>query len=148
MAKVTLCGTPSLVEGDQWATFASALEECLPLRSLHWKSSSRPSIRTIQELNIALLPQKNFRSGPGPRVMILDSPLLNIYVVSCDVSPVSRGRSSSSVVAYRTATLIRIPSRSTYRNGALESHPIRTRNGSSSSWCLLTSQPEAKSDST
>jgi len=148
MAKVTLCGTPSLVEGDQWTTLASALEECLPLRSLHWKSSSRPSIRTIQELNITLLPQKSFRSDPAPRVMILDNPLLNIYVVSCDVSPVYHGLPSSSVVAYRTARHIRIPSRSIYRNGVLEWRLIRARNGSSSSWCLPTSQSEAKSDST
>lgn len=84
MAKVTLSGTPSFVEGDQWAHFTSALAECLPLRSLHWKSSSRPSIRTVQELDASLI-YKTSHDDCGARATILDTPLLNIYVTTCDV---------------------------------------------------------------
>ena len=119
MAKVTLCGTPSLVEGSQWPHFTFGLAECLPLRSLHWKSSSRPSIRTIQELDVTLSPYKDSHSDAGPHLTILDNSLLSIYVASCDVSIVSPRAFYSLVIACRTATHTRIPLRSTYKNGAL-----------------------------
>lgn len=90
MAQVTLSGTPSFVQSSQWNHFLSAVELHAPLQNLHWKSATSPSIRTIQQLEITLCSLDSSTLDTRPQFLILDSPLLHIYALICDVScPVS-----------------------------------------------------------
>jgi hypothetical protein len=68
--------------------FNASLSAQLPLRNIHWKSPSRPSIRTIQELDVNFIPWDASREEHTSQipVTLLDKPLLNIYVVNCEVS--------------------------------------------------------------
>lgn len=86
MAQVTLSGTPSFVQSSQWNHFLSAVELHVPLQNLHWKSATRPSIRTIQQLEITLSSLDSSTLDARPQSLILDSPLLHVYVLTCDVS--------------------------------------------------------------
>lgn len=85
---MTYAASPNLhSQGDLWDQLRSAIISQLPLRNLHWKSASRAAIRTVQELPINLVP---FESVPGEHASQipgnwLDRPLLNFYVVTCDV---------------------------------------------------------------
>lgn len=64
----------------------AGIEAQFPLRNLHWKSASRTAIRTIQEVDIKLVelgevsPTKETVSRS-----VLDTPLVNVCFVSCDV---------------------------------------------------------------
>ncbi|KAG1768331.1 trafficking protein particle complex subunit 10 [Suillus occidentalis] len=58
---------------SSWRQVLAALQSQLPLRSIHWKSASRPNLKTIQELELTSLP-----------VTLLEKPLLNLYVVTCE----------------------------------------------------------------
>ena len=85
---VTYAAVPSFQSSDNWKQFFSALRSQLPLRNIHWKSASRPNLRTIQELEISLvaldsIPDEHTSQIP---VTLLEKPLLNVYVVSCEVS--------------------------------------------------------------
>src|SRR4051812_35962395 len=85
---VTYAGPTSLLLSENWKQIYTALLSQLPLRNLHWSSSSRPSIRTIQELDIHLLSLEALhdeRTSQIP-VTILEKPLLNIFFVACEVS--------------------------------------------------------------
>ena len=85
---VTYAASPNLQsQTDLWDQLRSAIAAQLPLRNLHWKSASRSSIRTVQELPINLVP---FESVPGEHASQipgswLERPLLNFYVLTCDV---------------------------------------------------------------
>ena len=85
---MTYAASPNLQsQSDLWDQLRSAIVAQLPLRNLHWKSASRSAIRTVQELPINLVP---FDSVPGEHVSQipgnwLERPLLNFYVVTCDV---------------------------------------------------------------
>lgn len=85
---VTYAASPNLQsQTSLWDQLRSAIAAQLPLRNLHWKSTSRSSIRTVQELPINLAP---FESVPGEQVPQIpgswaERPLLNFYVLTCDV---------------------------------------------------------------
>ena len=85
---VTYAASPNLQsQTDLWDQLRSAIAVQLPLRNLHWKSASRSSIRTVQELHINLVP---FDSVPGEHASQipaswLERPLLNFYVLTCEV---------------------------------------------------------------
>ena len=85
---VTYAASPTLQsQTDLWDQLRYAIAAQLPLRNLHWKSASRSSIRTVQELHINLVP---FDSVPGESASLipaswLERPLLNFYVLTCEV---------------------------------------------------------------
>jgi len=89
---VTYDASPNLqAQTDLWDQLRSAIAAQLPLRNLHWKSASRSSIRTVQELPINLV---SFDSVPGEHASQipgswLERPLLNFYVLTCDVRSIS-----------------------------------------------------------
>jgi hypothetical protein len=73
---------------DLWEHVRSAIVAQLPLRNLHWKPASRSSIRTVQELSIDLVPYETTgRTDHASQVpgSVLEKPLLNIYIVACEV---------------------------------------------------------------
>lgn len=91
-AVISYATSPSLHSTDQWKQLHSALLSQFPLRNLHWKSSSRPNIRSIQELEADLFPLETIGDEPSSQVpqTVLDRPLLNIYVVVCEVGHLSQ----------------------------------------------------------
>ncbi|KAF7304837.1 hypothetical protein MKEN_01197800 [Mycena kentingensis (nom. inval.)] len=85
---VSYAGAQTYLASAHWDQVYTALLAQLPLRNIHWKSASRPAIRTIQELNIALVPLESLRDEHTSQVpaTLLEKPFLNIYVVTCDDS--------------------------------------------------------------
>ncbi|KAI0647217.1 trafficking protein particle complex subunit 10 [Trametes meyenii] len=74
---------------DHWKQIHSSLTSQLPLRNLHWKSPVRPTVRTIQELDVKFVPLETLREDqPTSQVpqSVLEKPLLNIYIFICEDS--------------------------------------------------------------
>lgn len=71
---------------ESWKQIRSALVSQFPLRNLHWKSPSR-SIKTIQELDLNLVAFDSLHDEHTSQVpaTLLEKPLLNIYIVACEV---------------------------------------------------------------
>lgn len=86
-ATVTVAGSPSFLQDANWARFSTALQGRFPLNNLHWKSSGRPALRTVQQLDVELLPISQAQPNAHLHSPLLDNPLLHLYFVSCEVSP-------------------------------------------------------------
>jgi hypothetical protein len=100
--QVTFSGPVSFLTSELWINLRASLQARLPLRNLHWKSPTRPSIRTIQELDLELVPLESrleTHSSPVP-TSVLERPLLNLYFISCEVGFVR-------LVIYKSKRLIR-----------------------------------------
>lgn len=84
---ITYSAPPAYLATDQWKLLHAALSSQLPLRNLHWKSASRPAIRTIQELQVDLVAVDTLRDEHTSQVpqSILERPLLNAFIVVCEV---------------------------------------------------------------
>ncbi|RDB24044.1 Trafficking protein particle complex subunit 10 [Hypsizygus marmoreus] len=91
---VSYSAPPPILASPKWQQVHTALSAQLPLRNIHWKSASRTSIRTIQELHVNLVPLDTIRDEHTQiPVTLLEKPLLNIYVVVCQ---------NTDVEGYRT----------------------------------------------
>jgi len=86
-AIVTYATHLSVSTSGQLEFIKKGIESQLPLRNLHWKSQSRGVLRTIQELDACLVPVESVRDELSTQipVSLLERPLLNIYVVGCEV---------------------------------------------------------------
>lgn len=87
---VTFAAPPSFQSSDSCKQVIAALRSQLPLRNIHWRAASRPSIRTIQELEVTLVALDSLRDELTSQVplTLLEKPLLNLYVVTCEVSEI------------------------------------------------------------
>lgn len=87
---VTFAAPPSFHSSDSCKQVIAALRSQLPLRGIHWRAASRPSIRTIQELDVTLVALDSLRDELTSQVplALLEKPLLNLYVVTCEVSEI------------------------------------------------------------
>ncbi|KAF8061615.1 trafficking protein particle complex subunit 10 [Lyophyllum atratum] len=91
---VSYSAAPPILSSAKWQQVKAALTAQLPLRNIHWKSASRTSIRTIQELDVNLVPLDTLRDEHTQiPVTLLEKPLLNIYIVVCQ---------NTDVEGYRT----------------------------------------------
>ncbi|GBE82036.1 hypothetical protein SCP_0404120 [Sparassis crispa] len=83
---VTYAAPAVFLSTDHWKQLYAALLSQLPLRNIHWKSPSRPTIRTIQELDVKFVASESFRDEPSSQVpqTLLEKPLLNLYIVACE----------------------------------------------------------------
>ena len=90
-ALITYSASLSFLSSDYWQQLQNGLSFQLPLRNLHWKPVSRPSIRTIQELEVELVALDSVRDELTSQVpsTLLEKPLLNLYVVTCEVNEVT-----------------------------------------------------------
>ena len=86
-AIITLAGPPQLTSTEQWAQIWTGFSTQFPLRNLHWKPATRTSIRTIQSLDANVVSFQSFKEEGASQIplSILDKPLLNVYVVACEV---------------------------------------------------------------
>ncbi|WWD09044.1 hypothetical protein V865_007164 [Kwoniella europaea PYCC6329] len=74
----------------------------LPLRNLHWKSSTRTSLRTIQEVDIQLCELSEVSSslvgaGGAGGSSVLDSALVNLCLVVCEDAEVYKNQTRSFI---------------------------------------------------
>ncbi|KAI0319372.1 trafficking protein particle complex subunit 10 [Amylostereum chailletii] len=90
---VTYAAPQSFLSSDQWKQIRDALKAQLPFRSIHWKPPSLTSVRTIQELDVLLAPFESARDEHTSQIpsSLLDKPLLNIYVVTCEDNDTYKG---------------------------------------------------------
>ena len=86
-ATITYSASQSFLSTEHWRQLHAALLCQLPLRNLHWKPTSRPTIRTIQELDVKFVAADAVRDEHTSQIphSLLDKPLLNAYVVVCEV---------------------------------------------------------------
>lgn len=91
MAPITLTYTSHPAPSQHINAAVSGLRAQLPLRNLHWKPSTRTSLRTIQEVDVELVELGDVptgaRSGLGS---VIEQPLVNLCLVVCEVSTVVR----------------------------------------------------------
>ncbi|KAF9466293.1 trafficking protein particle complex subunit 10 [Collybia nuda] len=81
---VSYSAPQTILSSAKWQQVRAALTAQLPLRNIHWKSASRTTIRTIQELDVSLVPLDTIRDEHTQiPVTLLEKPLLNIYIVVC-----------------------------------------------------------------
>ncbi|TFK86916.1 hypothetical protein K466DRAFT_586827 [Polyporus arcularius HHB13444] len=93
---VTYSGPIIFLSTDHWKQIYASLASQLPLRNLHWKSTSRNALRSIQELDVDLVALETLREDQAASQVpqtVLDKPLLNLYIFICEDSE-----------AYRTQT--------------------------------------------
>lgn len=85
---VTYAAPQTFLFSESWKQILAALRAQLPLRNIHWKRSSRQSLRTIQELNVDLLPLDAVRGENTSQIpaTVLDKPLLNLFIITCEVN--------------------------------------------------------------
>ncbi|KAK7693660.1 hypothetical protein QCA50_003229 [Cerrena zonata] len=83
---VTYTAPATFLATDHWKQAHAALLSQLPLRNLHWKSATRPNIRTIQELDVNLVAADARTTDPTSQIpqTVLEKPLLSVYIVVCD----------------------------------------------------------------
>jgi hypothetical protein len=129
---LTYASSPNYLASDNWKQTYAALLAQLPLRNIHWKSSTRPVLRTIQELDIALVPLEGFRDDHTSQIpsTLLEKPFLNIYVTACEVclrSPRNTLTSFNNLLRTRRCTNLLSESRS--RTGILSFLKGRIKNG-------------------
>lgn len=80
---------PQLFLGSvSWKQIQASLLAQLPLRNIHWRSNSHATLRTIHELDFTLVQLDSVRDELTSQipVTILEKPLLNMYIVTCEVS--------------------------------------------------------------
>jgi len=83
---VSFWAPQAILSSVKWQQVQVAISAQLPLRNIHWKSASRTSIRTIQELDVELVSLDTVRDEYSQiPITLLDKPLLNMYVVVCQV---------------------------------------------------------------
>lgn len=97
---VTYALSPSSQTSDSWPQILIALNSQLPLHDIHWKSASHPSFRTIQELDISLIALDSLRDERTSQIPVapLEKPLLNLYIVACEVNRNTFGGSGTTVM--------------------------------------------------
>lgn len=96
----TYSAAPAFLTAPDWANIRTAVRSHLPLKNLHWKPVSRPSLRTIQTVDVEFRAlevgtgsdgSSTPASGGAARESMtpgsfLEKPFLNIYFVTCPVS--------------------------------------------------------------
>ncbi|KJA20255.1 hypothetical protein HYPSUDRAFT_142413 [Hypholoma sublateritium FD-334 SS-4] len=77
---------PAFLASPNWSKVYSTILGQLPLRNIHWKSNSRGTLKTIQELQVTLVPFDSLRDEHTSQVpgTLLEKPLLHIYIVHCE----------------------------------------------------------------
>nr|XP_018266801.1 uncharacterized protein I303_00779 [Kwoniella dejecticola CBS 10117]OBR88959.1 hypothetical protein I303_00779 [Kwoniella dejecticola CBS 10117] len=77
------------------------IKQHLPLRNLHWKSSTRTSLRTIQEVDVELLELGEISSTKhnqfGSEGSVLDNPLVNLCLIVCEDGEVYKNQTRNFI---------------------------------------------------
>ncbi|KAF8638821.1 hypothetical protein AX17_001879 [Amanita inopinata Kibby_2008] len=83
---VTYSAPQAFLASGSWKQIQASLLAQLPLRNIHWRSSIHSVLRTIHELNFSLVQFESVRDEFVSQipVTVLERPLLNIYIVTCE----------------------------------------------------------------
>ncbi|KAH9005086.1 hypothetical protein EDB86DRAFT_3061943 [Lactarius hatsudake] len=102
---VTYSAPQPFLSSDQWKQIYTALLEQLPLRNIHWKPQTRPSIRTIQELEVQLVPLDTVPDEHTSQVpySLVERPLVNIYAVTCEDSDTYKATAKKQIKDWQTS---------------------------------------------
>jgi trafficking protein particle complex subunit 10 len=130
-ATITYTAPQTFLSTDHWKQVYASLLSQLPLRNLHWKPSTRPTIRTIQELHVDFIAADAKRDEHTYQVpqTLLEKPLLNAYIVICEVRPTIGSFVANAQYMCRTRRPTKTLSRSRSRTGIHRSRRERTRSG-------------------
>jgi hypothetical protein len=84
---ISYAAPPTFLASPNWNKVFSTILSLLPFRNLHWKPASRPSIRTIQELNASFVPFESLPDDPTSQIpgTLLEKPLLHVFILHCEV---------------------------------------------------------------
>ena len=96
---ITYSGPIIFLSTDHWKQIYASLASQLPLRNLHWKSTNRNALRSIQELDVKLVSLETLREDQAASQVpqtVLDKPLLNLYIFICEVNATSSACSLGS----------------------------------------------------
>jgi hypothetical protein len=95
MAPVTITYTSHPAPSQPINQAIRSLRDQLPLRNLHWKPSTRTSLRTIQEIDVELVELGDVPTGGRNGLSsVLEQPLVNLCIVVCEVSTPRSGSPS------------------------------------------------------
>ena len=86
---VTYSGPIVFLPTDHWKQIHASLASQFPLRNLHWKSTSRNALRSIQELDVKLAPFETLKEDQAASQVpqtVLEKPLLHLYIFTCEVN--------------------------------------------------------------
>ncbi|WVF66156.1 hypothetical protein IAT40_000896 [Kwoniella sp. CBS 6097] len=91
-------GPSSTIQQRALQNAIAGIRAHLPLRNLHWKSSTRTSLRTIQEVDVRLLElgeASTVRDGVG--ASLLEAPLVNLCLVVCEDTEVYKNQTRNFI---------------------------------------------------
>ncbi|KAI0797709.1 trafficking protein particle complex subunit 10 [Abortiporus biennis] len=102
---ITYNAPPSFISSEHWRQVYAAFLSQLPLRNLHWKPASRPTLRTIQELDINLVYAETLRDEHTSQIpqTVLEKPLLSAYFVVCDDADTYKNTVRKQIKDWHTA---------------------------------------------
>lgn len=88
IVQVTYSAPAIYLSSDQWIQIRSAITSQFPLKGITWKSSFRPAARTISKLDVSFVNLNTVREEHASQIpqSLLEKPLLNLYIASCEVS--------------------------------------------------------------
>ncbi|KAF9533525.1 trafficking protein particle complex subunit 10 [Crepidotus variabilis] len=91
---ITYTAPPTFIASPNWHKVLATISAQLPLRNIHWKPVSQTTLRTIQELDVNLVPFESLRDELTSQVPVtlLEKPLLHIFVFHCEDSDVEAYR--------------------------------------------------------
>ncbi|EJU03022.1 hypothetical protein DACRYDRAFT_106200 [Dacryopinax primogenitus] len=83
---ITYTAPRVLASHESFPLLLTAFRQHLPLHNLHWKSAARATLRTVQELQIELVPLEEVKDEQASQVPVslLERPLGNLFFVQCD----------------------------------------------------------------
>lgn len=104
-AVISYTTAPSFLSTGAWKQIQAALNAQFPLRNIHWKTPSRSSIVTIQELEVKPVSFESVRDEHASQIptTLLEKPLLHIYVVTCEVLTLTCSDLYASLLTFSTA---------------------------------------------
>ncbi|KIM49469.1 hypothetical protein M413DRAFT_60851 [Hebeloma cylindrosporum] len=93
---VSYTAPPTFLASPNWKKVHATLLGLLPLRNIHWKSASRGIVKTIQELDVTLVPFESLRDEHASQipVTLLEKPLLHVYIFHCEDNDLETYRNS------------------------------------------------------
>ncbi|PSR94078.1 hypothetical protein PHLCEN_2v4506 [Hermanssonia centrifuga] len=105
-ATITYTAPAAFLTTDHWKQVHAALLSQLPLRNLHWKSVSRPAIRTIQELPLNFVAADTVRDEHTSQIpqTLLERPLLSAYIVVCEDTETYKNTVRKQIKDWHTST--------------------------------------------
>jgi hypothetical protein len=87
--QATYSAPPLFLLSDNWLQIRDTIASQFPLRNITWKPSLRPFTRNIEQLDVSFVALEDVKENRASILTgsntLFERPLLNIFVVACDV---------------------------------------------------------------